>query len=186
VPFTELELCTIILTALPFGFASAFWTQKGTKHFPVCVKTLKEDLELIKPNYQVTATLVAQVKGSQKGQPKSGRDKQSKRGALDQPIPRKTDAKASGNKKEAAKSASSKKQKKNCEKCAKWSLKLKHTHGTSKCCKWTDDGNSRYGPDKGTFAHSLHEDNFAQCFAQMRKDYKKLSKEIWSSKKKKQ
>ncbi len=40
VPFTELELCNVILTALPFGFASAFWASKGTKHFPVCVKTL--------------------------------------------------------------------------------------------------------------------------------------------------
>ena len=97
VPFTELELCNVILTALPFGFASAFWAAKGTKQFPVCVKTLKEDLELIKPSYQVTANLVAQVKGSQKGQPKSGRDKESER-ALDQPIPLKTGAKASGNK----------------------------------------------------------------------------------------
>ena len=63
-PFTELELCNIILTALPFGFATAFWAAKGSKHFPVYVKTLKEDLELIEPNYQVTANLVAQVKGS--------------------------------------------------------------------------------------------------------------------------
>jgi hypothetical protein len=60
-----------------------------------------------------------------------------------------------------------------------------HTHDTSKCRKWTDDGRSKYGPNKGSFAHSLHEDNFASCFAQMRKDYKKLSKEIRSSKKKK-
>jgi hypothetical protein len=42
-----------------------------------------------------------------------------------------------------------------------------------------------FGPNKGSFVHSLHEDNFAQCFAQMRKDYKKLSKEVRSSKKRK-
>ena len=132
IPFTELELCNIILTALPFGFATAFWVAKGTKHFPVCVKTLKENLELIKPNCRVMATLVTQVKGTQKGQSKSGKDKDSKR-ELNKPIPRKTEAKISGNKQEASKPASNKKQKKNCEKCTKWSPKLKHTHDTSKC-----------------------------------------------------
>ena len=101
---------------------------------------------------------------------------------MDQPIPRKTDAKASG---EAAKVFSSKKPKNNCEKCAKWSPELKHTHDTSKCRKWPDDGRSRFGPNKGNFAHSLQEDTFAQCFAQMQKNYKKLSKEVWSSKRKK-
>ena len=183
VPFTELELCTIILQALPFGFASAFWSQKGTKHFPVCVKTLKEDLELMEPHYRVTANLVAQVKSSQKGQSKNPTDKEPNCRTLDQPIPRKTDAKASV---EAAKSFSSNKPKKvkNCEKCAKWSPELKHTHDTSKCRKWTDDGRSRFGPDRGNFAHSLQQDTFAQCFAQMRKDYKKLSKEVRSSKQK--
>jgi hypothetical protein len=48
-----------------------------------------------------------------------------------------------------------------------------------------DDGKSRYGPNKGVYANSLSKENFAQCFAQMRKDYKKLSKELRSSKKKK-
>ena len=33
--------------------------------------------------------------------------------------------------------------------------------------------------------HSLHNDNFALCFAQMQKDYKKLSKEFISKKKRK-
>ena len=40
-PFTEIELCNVILTALPFSFASAFWAAKGAKHFPVSVQTLK-------------------------------------------------------------------------------------------------------------------------------------------------
>ena len=43
-PFSQLELCNIILTALPFNFASSFWAAKGAKHFPVCVKTLKAAL----------------------------------------------------------------------------------------------------------------------------------------------
>ena len=60
--FTDIELCNIVLTALPFNFASAFWASKGAGHFPICVKTLKEDLELVAPTYAVTAKLVAQVK----------------------------------------------------------------------------------------------------------------------------
>ena len=46
-PFSQLEMCNIILTALPFNFASSFWAAKGAKQFPVCVKTLKADLQLI-------------------------------------------------------------------------------------------------------------------------------------------
>ena len=61
-PFSQLEMCNIILTALPFNFASSFWAAKGAKHFPVCVKTLKADLQLIEPAYSVTAKLAAQVK----------------------------------------------------------------------------------------------------------------------------
>ena len=60
--FTDIELCNIVLTALPFKFASAFWASKGSGHFPICVKILKEDLELVAPTYDVTAKLVAQVK----------------------------------------------------------------------------------------------------------------------------
>ena len=61
-PFSQLEMCNIILTALLFSFASSFWAAKGAKHFPVCVKTLKADLQLIEPAYSVTAKLAAQVK----------------------------------------------------------------------------------------------------------------------------
>lgn len=66
VSFMELESCNIILTTPPFGLATAFWATKNTKHFRVCAKTLKEDLELIELNYHVMANLVVQVKISQK------------------------------------------------------------------------------------------------------------------------
>ena len=48
-PFTQLELCNIILMALLFNFPSSFWAAKGAKHFPICVKTLKAYLQLIEP-----------------------------------------------------------------------------------------------------------------------------------------
>ena len=60
--FTDIDLCNIVLTALPFNFASAFWASKSAGHFPICVKTLKEDLDLVAPTYNVTTKLVAQVK----------------------------------------------------------------------------------------------------------------------------
>ena len=60
--FTDIELCNIGLIVLPFNFASAFWTNKGVGHFSICVKMLKEDLELLAPTYTVTVKLVAQVK----------------------------------------------------------------------------------------------------------------------------
>ena len=62
VPFTDIERCNMVLTALSFNFASAFWTSKGAGHFPNCLKMLKEDLELVAPTYAVMANLVAQVK----------------------------------------------------------------------------------------------------------------------------
>jgi len=58
-PFAQLEVCNIILMVLPFNFASSFWAAKGTKYFPVCVKTLKVNLQLIEPAYFVTAKLAA-------------------------------------------------------------------------------------------------------------------------------
>ena len=64
IPFTGIELCNIVQTALPFNFVSAFWTSKGAGHVTICVRTpkAKEDLELLALTYAVTATLVAQVK----------------------------------------------------------------------------------------------------------------------------
>jgi len=59
---TDIELCNIVLKVLPFNFAFTFWASKGAGHFPICIKTLKEDLKLVAPIYMVTAKLVAQVK----------------------------------------------------------------------------------------------------------------------------
>ena len=76
------------------------WESKvlqGTPWIPgnLTVKTLKEDLELIKPNYQVMANLVTQVKGSQKGQPQPGKGKGSNH-TMDKPFLWKTKSKALG------------------------------------------------------------------------------------------
>jgi len=64
VPFLRIEPCNIIVTALRFNFPSVFWASKGAGHFPICVKTLLEDLEFVALTCAVTAKLVAQVKRS--------------------------------------------------------------------------------------------------------------------------
>jgi len=76
-PFAQLDLCNSIFMALPFKFASSFWATKGIKHFPVCVNTLKVDLQLIEPAYSITAKLAQQVKQNAKGMltaPEKGKD----------------------------------------------------------------------------------------------------------------
>ena len=93
-PFTEIELCNVIQTALPFSFASAFWATKGAKHFPVSVQTLKQDLELVFPNYAITAKLVAQAerereKSAKKQTQNGDSGSNSKKQTMDDPIPRK-------------------------------------------------------------------------------------------------
>ena len=92
---TDIELCNIVLTALPFNFASAFWVSKGAGHFPIFVKTLKEDLKLVAPTYNVTAKLVAQVKqGLPQATPKEDAKKVTMKNPEDR-IPKKSKGKFS-------------------------------------------------------------------------------------------
>ena len=60
-PFLHIERCNIILTVLPFNLASAFWASECASCVPLCVKMLKEGLELAATIYAVTMKLVAQV-----------------------------------------------------------------------------------------------------------------------------
>ena len=185
--FTDIELCNIVLTALPFNFASAFWASKGAGHFPICVKTLKEDLELVAPTYAVTAKLVAQVKrGLPQATPKVDTKKVTMKNPDDR-IPKKSKGKFS---KDQPGSSKKHKQQKLCQKCAKWSPNSMQTHNTADCRKWNEDGTSKFsksnkrGNFKSNNAHAMDGDMKA-CFAQMRKDLKKDMKKKFKSKKSK-
>ena len=115
--FTDIELCNIVLTALPFNFASTFWASKGAGHFPICVKTLKEDLELVAPTYAVTAKLVAQVKqGLPQATPKEDTKKKVTMKNPEDRIPKKSKGKFSKDQPGCGKKH---KQQKLCQKCAK-------------------------------------------------------------------
>ena len=51
VPFTELDMCTNILSALPVKMTVAYYASKG-QHFPTSMKKLEEDLILVEAQVQ--------------------------------------------------------------------------------------------------------------------------------------
>ena len=182
-PFSQLEMCNIILTALPFNFASSFWAAKGAKHFPVCVKTLKADLQLIEPAYSVTAKLAAQVKLNAKSAPGTApeKGKDYKKRKLTDPIPRKTKVQKTHGREDTARPD---KNQKICQYCSQWSKSSMHTHATKDCRKWHPDGTSKYSrKSKSANRHALDSSDMQACFAQMRKENKKMLKKLSSKKK---
>ena len=44
VPFSEMEMCTHVIAALPTDLSVAYWAAKGM-HFPINLKKLHEDLK---------------------------------------------------------------------------------------------------------------------------------------------
>jgi len=176
-------MCNIILTALPFNFASSFWAAKGAKHLPVYVKTLKADLQLIEPAYFVTAKLAAQVKLNAKSTPGNAapeKGKDYKKRKLTDPIPRKTKAKTYG----GEDTARPDKNQKMCQYCAQWSKSSMHTHATKDCRKWHPDGTSKYSKkSKQANRHAKDSSDMQACFSQMRKENKKMFKKLASKKK---
>jgi hypothetical protein len=181
-PFSQLEMCNIILTALPFNFASSFWAAKGAKRFPLCVKTLKADLQLIEPVYSVTAKLAAQVKLNAKTAPGTAPEKGTdyKKRKLTDPIPRKTKAKTHGGKDTARPD----KNQKICQYCSQWSKSSMHTNTTRDCRKWHPGSTSKYSrKSKNANRHARDSSDIQACFAQMRKENKKMLKKLSSKQK---
>ncbi len=67
VPFDEIEMCMIILCAVPFGLSMAYWANKVVGHFPTETRTLINDLALLDPEYEHMQKLLKQVQGQIKG-----------------------------------------------------------------------------------------------------------------------
>ena len=61
-PLSDIETCQVILLALPYSLQAAYYAHKGVRHFTTDILTLKEDLQLIQPNFAITTKLVAQVR----------------------------------------------------------------------------------------------------------------------------
>ncbi len=66
VPFDEIEMCMIILRAIPFGLSMAYWANKGFGHFLMETRALTDDLALIKLKYKHMQKLLEQMRGQYK------------------------------------------------------------------------------------------------------------------------
>jgi len=159
---SQLELCNIVLTALTFIFVSSFWAAKGAIHFPVYVKTLKVDSQLIEPVHTVAAKLAAQVKANAESTPGTApeKGKDFKKCKLTDPIPRKNKAKTHGGKPESG----SEKHDVTCQYCAQWSKYCMHTHLTKYYHKWHPDGTSTYSRKaKNANRHARESSDMKAC-----------------------
>jgi len=92
VPFSELDMCTNIIGALPVPMSTAYYASKG-QHFPVCMKKLEEDLILIEASVQRQHKMMNDLR-ARAGLPTSGlrsegKEKPNKIKSGSDPIPKK-------------------------------------------------------------------------------------------------
>ena len=183
VPFPPIEMCMIIINALPFALASAYWAMKGAKHCPIDVEELKKDLMLVEPNVNRFAKLTEQVRKvggkipAKEQQGKSSDKGKSGRG----------DAAEAGSGKNNNKNNNNKGNKL-CQRCASGAPQIKHTHNTNECRKFHADGTPkqpRGGRGKHSNAHSKEEvAEMKESFATLRKENKKIMKLLAKAKSK--
>ena len=176
-PFSELEMCTILITTLPLRMSTAYYASKG-QHFPQDMKKLEEDLILVEAQVQRQDKIMRELR-SQAGLPVSGGSDGKKKSTMKstEPIPKKQ-------KKGSSKSLLANTEKpssKLCQLCAKHAPSVKNTHNTAQCRKFNADGSEqkrayKKSYSKQTNAHSNEGDGIMEAFAQMRKEMKALRK----------
>ena len=174
VPFSEMEMCTNVIAALPQEISTAYWAAKG-QHFPVCLKTLGDDLKMVEAQEKRREKNMNELR-AQAGLPPKGAAaaaaKKKRMADADQRIPKKPRG-------DDAKSSPPTRSKKHCALCAKHSPDTARTHNTKDCRKWLPNGQPKPWPDKAkkTNAHSHDEDvDMKACFAQMRKEQNALKR----------
>ena len=175
--FSELEMCTNLISTLPMKMSTAYYASKG-KHFPTDFKKLEEDLILTEAQVQRQDKLINELR-SKAGLPvhaTEGKKKQHMK-ATDS-IPKKQKG---VNGKPSLLANTKKPLSKLCQLCAKGSPQVKNTHNTAECRKWNADGTEQrraksYGYSKNTNAHAHDGENLMEAFALMRKEIKALKK----------
>ena len=135
-PFTELELCNIVLQAIPYPFACAYWANKWAGHFPVNLRVMTEDLALLEPEFKRTQGVVEKLSGGpwtnyQKSFTEEKGDSKHKA----KPNPQNSDEKNSEKSKKHKQG-----NEKLCKLCKQWSPNWKHTHKTGNCRRWDKNG----------------------------------------------
>jgi hypothetical protein len=87
VPFTELDMCTNILSALPVKITVAYYASKG-QHFPTSMKKLEEDLSLVEAQVQRQDKMMQDLR-SKAGISKGSDGKKTLKMKEGDPIPKK-------------------------------------------------------------------------------------------------
>jgi len=177
VRFDDMELCTIILTAIPYRLACAYWAKYPSTHFPMNVADLSEDLVLLEPMFGQTQKIVAQIRsqGGTNNPGEKGKNQNGKR-TLDQPIPKKT---AKGVAPKNGRDDKKRKGNKFCSKCAKYAPHAQNSHNTNECRRFDENGKDLFAMKKrerNVNAVAPEMPDIAKCFAQMQKDNSKLLK----------
>ena len=179
----EMDLCNAIIGCMPPDLALAYWAAKGGNHFPVCVQTLIEDL--IPKEAMVNAQKAKLEKFKSNAGKPNARDPRNNLPGSTTPMGRVPRKPASG----TTKNSSNEKERRLCQKCALWAPAVKNTHNTSGCNKWNQDGTpmkkssankppfkSGKGPSIRNAYAQQNEVQMKECFAQMRKDNKRMFK----------
>jgi hypothetical protein len=60
VPFSEMEMCTHVIAALPVDLSVAYWAAKGM-HFPISLKSLQEDLKQVEAQHKQSALAIEAI-----------------------------------------------------------------------------------------------------------------------------
>ena len=180
-PFSGMELCYIVLNAIPYGLACAYWAKHDANHFPMDIEKMCEELVLLEPAFGRTQQFLDQInargpKLSRKsGKNQAHKDKDSN--SCDTGGPK-------NDKGEAVASAEAK----HCARCAKYDKNnfFASTHNTDKCRRFDTNGNyiknrgknskNRGGGTKNVNFSSLDMTDMKECFAQYNRDHKKVMK----------
>ena len=85
--FSELEMCTNLITSLPMKMSTAYYASKG-QHFPTNFKKLKEDLTLIKAQVHCQDKIINKMR-QKPGLSVSGLDKKKAAMKASESIPKK-------------------------------------------------------------------------------------------------
>ena len=180
-PFSTMELCMIVINALPGPLQMAYWARQG-EHFPTDLTELKNNLKYLEIQVSRNKKSLDDLRrtlgpgtgqgnaSNKKGNNPSGKGDGGR-------IPKKADRAGT-----AAGTAGGH-GKKHCVNCAKWSAGISHTHNTSECRKWNSDGTQKgktgYQGNKGNYSNtapSLFDTDYKKAFAQQAKEMKSIKK----------
>ena len=177
-PYSELEMCTFVLSALPMSLSTAYWASKGV-HFPTCLKKLQQDLELVETQQMCHEKIMDQLRtaaGGSKKKDAEGAPRASMKSG--DRIPKK--------KKKGDDEKSSTREQRLCQLCAVHAPKIKNTHNTKDCKKFNADGTRKNssGP-RNANSHQSDQGELLKIFAHMQKEQRSMKKLLAKSTKKK-